>query len=325
MISVIVPIYNAEKYLVRCVDSILAQTYKEIEIILINDGSTDQSENICNEYAKRDQRIRVIHQKNEGVSCARNRGIDESTGEYLSFIDSDDWIDCTMYDDLIRLATKYDADIVECGYRWIKPDTIYDRENTGKIDIYTNLEALNQLYYGDQLFGGISIVPWNKLYRRGLFDSIRYPEGFIYEDVGTTPKTIYAAKRVVKYNKNLYNFYFSPDSITRSEYSLKSLDSIAMRHLIMNFFNDKGLNELHDYMEASYLGAIIYNYCECYGRRSDGQYAESAVSLVKRFREGYRAAKPNRSVRKDIRNVLFEISPQAYYYTRKIAKSLNKG
>lgn len=326
MISVIVPVYNVEPYLCRCIDSIIAQTYKDLEIILVDDGSPDNCGAICDEYAVKDSRVKVIHKKNGGLSSARNAGLVAATGEYIAFVDSDDWIDCTMYAKMVQLAAYYDADIVECGYRWVKPDKTLDDKNNRSVDVYSNLEALNMLYFGDQMFGGISIVAWNKIYRKMLFDEIRYPEGFIHEDVGTTPKLIYLANRVVKINQNFYNFFFSPNSISRSPYSISCINIIDMRYSIMTFFEQKGLLELRDYMEGSYMDSIIYNYCECFARRDIKPYQEALKSLIDRFRTDYKKAtiSKNVTVCRSWRNKLFRVCPQLYYVLRDVKRRMSE-
>ena len=209
MISIIIPIYKVEPYLRRCLDSVLAQTYTDLQIILVDDGSPDGCGAICDEYAAKDSRIEVIHQENRGLSGARNAGLALAKGEYIAFLDSDDYVDETMYEKLLQVLLENDADIAECGYRWVKPDVTYDRENTGKVDIYTNLEALEMLYFGDQMFGGISIVVWNKLYRAELFDDLCFAQGLNNEDVDFTPRALYKARRIAKLNENLYDGYFN--------------------------------------------------------------------------------------------------------------------
>ena len=141
-ISVIVPIYKTEQFLSKCIDSIINQTYKNLEIILVDDGSPDNCPKICDEYAKRDNRIKVIHKENGGLSSARNAGIEIATGDFSAFVDSDDWIDSDMYESLVKLSDEYNADIAECGYRFIRPwkveNKILDGSNTCKTMIFNH-------------------------------------------------------------------------------------------------------------------------------------------------------------------------------------------
>lgn len=181
-ISVIVPIYNVEKYLTSCINSILRQTYRNLEILLIDDGSTDGCAAICDEYKEKDTRIKVIHKKNGGLSSARNAGIDAATGEILSFVDSDDFIEPDMLEMLYRILCTYDADMTVCNFRYVDekgrkinayPTTIVQDECLGQIDLWEKVLAEYGLFY---------VVAWNKLYRRYLWTNLRYPIGKINED-----------------------------------------------------------------------------------------------------------------------------------------------
>lgn len=199
-ISVIVPIYNVEQYLCRCLDSIISQTYTNIEIILVNDGSTDKCTEICNSYL--DPRIRVIHTENRGLSAARNTGINLAKGEYFYFVDSDDWID----QDILKQAIEAigDADIL-CF--------CHERRS------YTGSEALIAL-----IKGGISTFAWDKLYRKECFQEIRFPEGRIIEDIATTYKLIAKAERV-------------NCAIIQGYHHTYREDSLCQKHDVKNLFD----------------------------------------------------------------------------------------
>ena len=168
-ISVIVPVYKVEKYLNKCVDSIINQTHKNLEIILIDDGSPDNCGKICNEYAKKDSRIKVIHKENGGVSSARNVGLDVATGDYIGFVDSDDWIEPDMYEFLLENIIKYNVDISQCGY-------YKDNEDMSKksINIISNDEILKSLFKGIYNYQ----VIWTKLCKKNIFDNLRFREDF---------------------------------------------------------------------------------------------------------------------------------------------------
>ena len=211
-ISVIVPVYNVEKYLSRCVDSILGQTFSDLEVILVNDGSGDSSGSICDSYAAKDSRIRVIHKENGGLSSARNAGIDAASGEYLAFVDSDDWIEPEMYETMLALTEKYGADLV-CGGRYdvdggtgertvglcpVKEESISPEEMVGRIFLWEGCDS----------------SACDKLYHRSLFETFRYPEGKVCEDVPTTYKIVLKAGSVALCDKTFYNYYHRPDSIT---------------------------------------------------------------------------------------------------------------
>ena len=169
-ISVIVPIYNTERYLSECIDSIIRQTYRNLEIILVDDGSTDKSFTICNNYAMLDERIQVVHQANQGVSAARNNGLSRASGDLISFVDSDDTLDDDMYELLVRVIEEYNADIVHCGYKHIVGEEVRLVHDTRKIIMQDNTEALRCLVGGHLFVGSL----WNKLYKKELIDNLRF-------------------------------------------------------------------------------------------------------------------------------------------------------
>lgn len=213
LISVIVPVYNVAAYLSRCVDSILAQSYENLQIILIDDGSTDDSGRICEEYAKKDGRIQVIHKKNGGLSSARNAGLDVSNGQYIGFVDSDDWIEPEMYAEMLALMEQNDAQLV-CAGR-------YD------VDGETGEKTVGLCPAGEEIISGEAmagrIFRWDqcdsaacdKLYRRELFDGIRYPVGKVCEDIPVTYRMALKARRVVLCDRPFYNYFHRSGSISK--------------------------------------------------------------------------------------------------------------
>lgn len=208
LISIVVPIYNVEKYLEKCINSIIIQTYKNIEIILVNDGSTDSSGKICDIYLKKDKRIKVVHKKNGGLSDARNVGIENAKGKYIAFIDSDDFIDSDFIEILYNLIIEYNADVSCC-----KCNVIYKKNKKQqveeKINIFTNYEAINEMLYQ----GKIDNSACNKLYKLNLFEDIKYPKSKYFEDLDTTYKIFLKSDKIVATNKKLYNYYQRTGSI----------------------------------------------------------------------------------------------------------------
>lgn len=201
LLSVVVPVYNVEKYLDRCIKSIINQTYKNLEIILVDDGSVDASGKICDKYAFKDKRINVIHKENEGLSEARNTGIKLSKGNYITFVDSDDYIDERMYEILINDLEKYDVDIASCDYLRIV-DYSKKAKISSEVLIYSKEEALIKLLRNEEY----KDYAWNKIYKKKLFDGVLYPKGRVQEDVATTYKLILNANSV-SYNKSKLYFY----------------------------------------------------------------------------------------------------------------------
>ncbi len=221
-ISIIVPVYNVKKFLNRCVNSLVNQTYQNLEIIVIDDGSTDGSEILCDQLAKTDSRIITIHKKNGGLSDARNTGINLSTGEYLFFVDGDDWLDKKALEILINLAaTKKNIDIIECNYRDIYQEhqTITEK-CTGKISEKTGAFALNERLK----WGMFKTLACNKLYRRSLFDEIRFPLGKLHEDEFTTYKLFYKARKVIFLDIALYNYDRTRENSITAKFTPKNLD-----------------------------------------------------------------------------------------------------
>ena len=219
-ISVIVPVYNVSSYLRRFVDSILAQTYENLEIILVDDGATDASGVICDEYARKDDRIRVIHKSNGGLSSARNAGLDIATGEYVAFVDSDDWIEPEMYRYLMGLIQKYDVKLAYTG-RFDVEEATGERtvglcpEKEEKIPAH---ELVSRIF----LWDNVDSAAWDKLYHRSLFEKYRYPEGKICEDVPVTYRIVLETDYVALGNQPMYHYYHRAGSITKSKLSEKS-------------------------------------------------------------------------------------------------------
>lgn len=211
IISVIVPVYKVENYIRKCVDSILSQTYKELDVILVDDGSPDSSGAICDEYAGKDSRVRVIHKKNGGLSSARNIALNDLRGSWVTCVDSDDYIHPRMLEKLIDAAKKYEADISICCHfeddnnKLLIKNKIHDEART-----WDSQEALYKLIEDDD----IKSYAWGKLYRADLFDGVRYPEGRNYEDVATTYYLFDRAKKVVKIPDYMYYYLIRSDSIS---------------------------------------------------------------------------------------------------------------
>jgi glycosyltransferase involved in cell wall biosynthesis len=216
-ISIIVPVYNAEKYLEKCVNSIINQTHTNIEIILVNDGSTDGSGILCDKYIH-DKRVKIIHQKNQGASMSRNNGIDIATGNYIGFVDSDDWIDNDMFEILYKNIANFDADISMCGFKHVDEDgkTIAKSnslKNSLKIIKGADIIKHNLLDYDEQ--ERINEGVWNKLYKHSLFNNIRFPLGKIQEDTFTTYRILENAQNMVISSEIKYNYLQRHDSITQ--------------------------------------------------------------------------------------------------------------
>ena len=207
MISVIVPVYNVEPYLRKCLDSIINQTYLDLEIMVIDDGSTDGSGAICDEYRK-DERVKVFHTENSGLSAARNFGLDNSRGDWIGFVDSDDWIEPDMYEELIKHAEQTGADVVECGCHADYMTKTIEHSSIKKT--ISDKEAIEALIRNE-----IRTQVWNKIWKNYLFTEIRFPEGQSFEDVATTYKLIREAT-VTGIPNNYYHWIQRKSSISQN-------------------------------------------------------------------------------------------------------------
>lgn len=211
LVSVIVPVYRVEDLLRRCVDSILAQTHQNLEVILVDDGSPDGCGRICDEYALTDRRVLVIHQENSGVSAARNAGLDAAQGDYITFVDADDWIGSGMVAELLRLADGHEAGIAICGHLPTSDDAAVAPTGPAVEHVYSNVEALAELLGPDYI---TMVVSWGKLYQAALFADLRFPIGRVHEDEFTTHRLLHRARRVVRTEATLYYYWQRPGSIT---------------------------------------------------------------------------------------------------------------
>lgn len=260
-ISIVVPIYNVENFLPFCLDSIIQQTYKNLEIILVDDGSTDSSLKICNEYASRDKRIQIIHQENHGLSYSRNKGIEIASSEYISFIDADDIIAPDFCEHLLHLLISNDADIAECKFIKINesdlPNYTFPISSDSAFLVLNSIESLNRIHNDNLDICVNSVVVWNKLYKIKLFDDIRYPVGKIHEDEYTTYKLFYKAQKIISSNKQLYGYVQRKSSIMNKPFSLSRLDALEPYDNYMTFFKKIDDTYLIKKCERRYLRLLV--------------------------------------------------------------------
>ena len=239
LISVIIPVYKVEKYLCRCVDSVLEQTYTNMEIILVDDGSPDNCPVMCDEYARQDSRVKVIHQENAGLSGARNAGIDMAQGQWLAFVDSDDYLAADFLERLYQACVDTGSSLSVCRWEYVRGETIPEH-GPGETRVYTGREMLANLYVPD---GAYFVVAWNKLYRKELFEDIRYPLGRIHEDEATTYRIYDKVKKAAYVDRSLYGYFVTPVSITRG-FNPKRMDWVTAVAERLDFFEQKGYAEL---------------------------------------------------------------------------------
>lgn len=251
LISIIIPVYKVEKYLEKCIQSVINQTYENLQIILVDDGSPDNCGKICDEYAKKDHRIEVIHKSNGGLSDARNKGLEIAKGEYIGFVDSDDYIEADMYEVLYNLLKQYNADVSICNFYTVSQEKIAIKNADNGIKEYTRIEILKEIL----LDNNIQSYAWNKLYKKDLFDEIKYPVGKKYEDIGTTFYLLEKCNKVVVTGKPEYYYINRQDSIVNNVTETTITDYIE---LIMQRYDyiEENIKELSSY-NKDYLKRIL--------------------------------------------------------------------
>lgn len=277
-LSVIVPVYNVEKYLEKCLDSILAQTYQDFELIIVNDGSPDNSEAIIQRYAAKDNRIVSLKKENGGLSSARNAGIDVARGEFIAFIDSDDWIDATMFEEMVGKLVETDSDIVFCDVRMEYEDgslrTEYNQTE--------NFPEIIEVEEHPRLFLEVECFAWNKICRKSLFtdNNIRFPEGLLYEDIATFPRVYVKASRLVGVPKQFYHYIVREGAITQT-FSIRGLDYLEVVKVVEIFFKQEDAWEKYkSIVYEFYLYHIFYSlsiYCAHIPQKEQRREAFSRV------------------------------------------------
>ena len=256
LISVVVPIYKVEKYLDKCVDSLINQTYKNLEIILVDDGSPDSCPHICDEYAKKDSRIKVVHKKNGGLSDARNAGMKIATGEYISFIDSDDYIALDFFETLLNTMIAEDSDIVECSVVKFYEDGHFDEYSDDlSVTNYSTVEGLSALISENPFRQHV----WNKLYKAEMVLDVPYAVGKLNEDEFWTYQIFGRAKKVTKLNKTMYYYFQRNSSIMGVGYNLRRLDALEGKFNRQKFIEEK-FPELVTQAKVDLFGSCMFAY-----------------------------------------------------------------
>lgn len=282
LISIIVPIYNVEQYLPTCIDSILAQTYRELEIILVDDGATDNSGKICDQYAAKDNRIRVIHKPNGGVSSARNAGIDAATGGVIGFVDGDDTIDSEMYKTLYADMCEHSADIACCGYRTLRGEKTEIRQETGELTILNQRQGLINFLSGEKIQPNV----YCKLYRAELFNGLRFNNDIHFgEDLLINFYLFQRAKKSVFCDLCLYNYLKRENSCTGSRFGEKNIEGIYVQRVILKELENSD-SEIFEYGESMLIKALVYTYNDSLScPEYEGLRQEILVELKKKRRK----------------------------------------
>ena len=270
LISIVVPVYNVEDYLEKCIQSILNQSYKNLEIILVDDGSPDNCPKICDKYEKLDSRIKVIHKKNGGLSDARNIGIKNAKGKYISFVDSDDYIKENFIEDMYNLLIKYDADIA-CSQMKITNKTNDDVVNENKkINIYSSLDAIKETLYQRNIDNSAP----SKLFKKELFDDICFPVGYTFEDLDTVYKVFLKCEKIVVSNYKYYFYYQREDSI------LHTVKDKTIEDLLFIANNMYSSLEKYEGLKSAVLARLINAHFYVYNRTKNEKYKQDSKEFI---------------------------------------------
>ena len=232
LVSIIVPVYNVKPYLNRCVNSLLGQSYQNMELLLVDDGSTDGSETLCDEYAAQDVRVRVLHKKNGGLSDARNAGVDAAKGEYLSFVDGDDWVSPYYIENLYRALEQAGADFSASCFEEVfegQPVQSVPTERLEAFEILSREECLRRILYQE----GMEVTTPTKLYKRALFEGVRYPVGKLYEDIPVAYEVTKRAHKAAHIANRDYYYFQRGSSIQNMAFNPRKLDSVRHCHALM--------------------------------------------------------------------------------------------
>lgn len=286
-ISVIVPVYRAEAFLARCVDSVLAQTFQDLELILMDDGSPDSSGQICDAYAGKDSRVHVIHQKNAGVCAARNNALDwvyaNSHSQWIFFIDNDDWMHPETLERLHRAAASSDVKIAICGYA----------QTSGEDPIIQPADLEPVIWQAGDFYKQHFVnatVCWGKLYHRSIFEGKRYPAGKFLEDEFLTYRLLWASGRLAVLPAPLYAYFYNATGITKSKWVPKRLDAWEAYEQQLQFFSERGEKELVRFRYRGYLENILVNLESACQDNSSGQHDRVIRTIEQRMRNVIRRA-----------------------------------
>lgn len=308
LISVVIPIYNVENYLHKCVDSIINQTYTNLEIILVDDGSPDNCGKICDEYEKKDSRIKVIHKINGGLSDARNAGIDIANGKYISFIDSDDYVDQDYIEFLYNQILKYRTSISICSHRVLYDTGKVIEKQTSEFSVLDSKKVLERILYDE----GIDLSAWAKLYDINLFKDIRYPKGRLYEDSATTYLLIDKCDKIAIASESKYNYMIRRNSITNNKFTTKKMDLIISTEEMANYIVKK-----YPDLKVAADRRVMYSYLSTLSQLAndkDSHLNEEKIIMTYIKENRYNVLKDKRAPRRDKLALLTTVGG---YYTYK--------
>lgn len=300
MISVIVPVYNVEKYLNNCVKSVLGQSYKDLEIILVDDGSTDDSGLICDFWKEKDNRINVIHKKNGGLSSARNAGLSIANGNYIMFVDSDDTIDSNMVNVMYDTITENSSDIVICDYQRIK------NEKPKVCDVNNfEIETMNYDDLWEEIFGHLNNSSCNKMYKKELMNNISFKNGIIHgEDLLFNLDYLSNCKKGTKINCKFYHYYIRENSITKAPFSKNCFNEIVVKDYALEIIKNRYPLQIKNAQKFCFR-ARMNVLRSIYKSNYEDKYQEEVVALKSYIKKHYSNVKSNLKFKEKVEYFLF--------------------
>ena len=317
LISIIIPVYNVEKYLNDCIESVVNQTYSNLEIILVDDGSPDNSPKICDDWSLKDSRIKVIHKSNGGLSDARNAGLDICSGEYIAFIDSDDYID----EDYIKLMYDFAKDnsleLVQCGVKLVTEDKgLIESIGYDKNCILSYKEHNLAMY---DAHPSDNVISCNKLYHKKLFDNCRFPFGILNEDEATVYKCVFDAKQVGVLKNRMYNYVQHQNSIVNSVFNVKKLVITDILKERARFFEEQNEPELAYAAQKHYINLMMATYAKTY------YYIDNNKDILHKIKNDFKKELDvfnSKSFKMKLKCLFFYISPSIFSILMKINKKI---
>lgn len=319
-ISIIVPIYKVEPYIRECIESICDQTYKNLEILLVDDGSPDECGRICDEYAARDNRIKVFHIQNSGQSHARNVGLEAATGSYIGFVDGDDKANPEMYEKLLNLASEQDSEIVECNFKGRKEKTP-DEIPEGTVISMTGREALIRQLDERTASRYPSTSVWSKLFKREVIGNMHFPDGRIHEEYAFLSGALLNAQNYTYLNECLYERTLRSDSTTAEQFSARTLDKIYVYQMRNELLSGRGEKDLLALSKEQEFSLLLYDALQAYnaGMISERQEIEKMIAPQKR-----EILQSHLTVKKKLQYIVFFINKKLYYCLRKDKQHVEK-
>lgn len=317
LVTIVVPVYNVEKYLERCINSLVHQTYSPLEIILVDDGSTDGSPAVCDRFASEYPFIHVIHQKNGGLSAARNTGTKNSMGTYICYVDSDDYCDLDMVEYLVYLKDKYHADMSVSGYRLAFENRKMIKNlvfGDGREEVLDSHDCIRNMLYHKN----IEISAWAKLYKTEVMKEISYPIGKKCEDIGTTYKTFLVCQRIACGYQPKYNYCLRPDSITTKPFNEKDFDMLELADDMC-----RDVLTVYPDLEKAIIRYRVYTRFVIYNRMLQCPGFEKRRAEIIKFINSYRKdilLDSNVPSRDRLAMILFSLSRELYAKVWKLSK-----